>query len=69
MSTFHFIRLQQFEYTLKLYEHLLQDQEDVVHEAVGWMMGEVGNRDVSVENYFLQPYYKIIPRTMHATCD
>ena len=64
MSTFHFIRQNQFEDTLKLSEQLLQDKEDLIHRAVGWMLREIGNHNVAVEKAFLQAHYKKMPRTM-----
>ena len=64
MATFQFIRNQQFEDTLRLSELLLTDTEDLIHKAVGWMLREVGKRDVAIEKTFLQQHYKTMPRTM-----
>ncbi|BFM18380.1 DNA alkylation repair protein [Maricurvus nonylphenolicus] len=64
IATFQFIRNHDFEDTLKLSGLLLSDQEDLIHKAVGWMLREVGNRDVTVEKAFLKPHYQNIPRTM-----
>lgn len=64
ISTFYFIRNDQFEDALKLAGHLLQDKEDLIHKAVGWMLREVGKRNVAVEKAFLRVHYKIMPRTM-----
>ena len=64
MSTFYFIRQNMFEDTLKLASVLLQDKEDLIHKAVGWMLREVGNRNKSTEEVFLKKYYKSMPRTM-----
>ena len=64
MATFQFIRNQQFDDTLRLSELLLNDAEDLIHKAVGWMLREVGKRDMAVEKAFLKSYYKTMPRTM-----
>jgi 3-methyladenine DNA glycosylase AlkD len=64
MSTFHFIKLGEFSETLRIAEMLLVDDEDLIHKAVGWMLREVGNRDVNVEERFLSNHYKRMPRVM-----
>ena len=64
MSTFHFIRKNDFEDTLKISRALLNDKEDLIHKAVGWMLREIGKRDRSIEDLFLQKHYKEMPRTM-----
>jgi 3-methyladenine DNA glycosylase AlkD len=64
MATFHFIRRQQFEDTLKISRILLHDGEDLIHKAVGWMLREVGKRDAESEESFLKEHYGEMPRTM-----
>lgn len=64
ISTFHFIGNKQYEEALKLAAELLYDKADIIHKAVGWMLREIGNRDVAVEKAFLQLHYQIMPRTM-----
>ena len=64
MSTFHFIRNHHFDDTLNLAKQLLNDQEDLIQKAVGWMLREVGKRDRLVEKRFLKSCYKKMPRTM-----
>lgn len=64
MATLHFIRSLQFDDTLNLSKQLINDQEDLIHKAVGWMLREIGKRDITVERAFLQSYYKKMPRTM-----
>ena len=64
LSTFSFIRENQFEDTIKISEILLHDSHDLIHKAVGWMLREMGKRDQEVEEEFLKKYYKVMPRTM-----
>ena len=64
MATFHFIRQNVYSETLKIAEVLISDQEDLIHKAVGWMLREVGKRDLQTEEEFLKPRYKDMPRTM-----
>jgi 3-methyladenine DNA glycosylase AlkD len=64
LSTFYFIRREDFTDTLAIAKLLLQDREDLIHKAVGWMLREVGNRNREVEEEFLDRHYKEMPRTM-----
>lgn len=64
MSTFQFIRNHQFDDTLNLSKQLINDQEVLIHKAVGWMLREIGKRNVTVERVFLESYCKKMPRTM-----
>lgn len=64
MTTLHFIRQRDFGDTLKLAERLLDDPEDLIHKATGWMLREVGNRDGKVERDFLDRHAAAMPRTM-----
>ncbi len=64
MSTYHYIKKSEFDDTMKLAEILRQDQEDLIHKAVGWMLREVGKRQLDLEEKFLKRYYQQLPRTM-----
>jgi 3-methyladenine DNA glycosylase AlkD len=64
MSTSYFITQNDFTDTLKIAEILLKDKEDLIHKAVGWMLREVGKRNIDTEENFLKKHYLSMPRTM-----
>lgn len=64
ISTFHYIRNNEFEWPFRISDVLLQDKEDLIHKAVGWMLREIGKRDQKAEENFLLPRYRSMPRTM-----
>ncbi|NTV58260.1 MAG: DNA alkylation repair protein [Deltaproteobacteria bacterium] len=64
LATHRFIRERQFDDTLEISEILLRDKEDLIQKAVGWMLREVGKRDLHAEEGFLKEHYKQMPRTM-----
>ncbi|SPQ01726.1 conserved hypothetical protein [Candidatus Sulfobium mesophilum] len=64
MSTFAFIRKNDFEDALRISALLLHDDHDLIHKAVGWMLREVGKRDFKAEEDFLKEHYRVMPRTM-----
>ncbi|MEZ4752477.1 MAG: DNA alkylation repair protein [Bdellovibrionota bacterium] len=64
LATFHYIKQNDFREILALAKTLLQDEEDLLHKAVGWMLREVGKRDLAVLDAFLHQHYQRMPRTM-----
>ncbi len=64
LSTFAFIKRDDFRDTTKIAEILLADEHDLIHKSVGWMLREVGKRDLTAEEKFLKQQYKKMPRTM-----
>jgi 3-methyladenine DNA glycosylase AlkD len=63
LATFHFIRQGDFADTLKIAQMLLTDKEDLIHKAVGWMLREVGKRDLATLERFLGDHCQAMPRT------
>ena len=64
IATFDFIKQGDFEETLRIARLLLGDPEDLIHKAAGWMLREVGKREIAVAESFLQAHYCQMPRTM-----
>jgi len=64
VSTFTFIKNNKFNDVLKISELLLNDNHDLIHKAVGWMLRELGKRNQKIEEDFLKKYIKKMPRTM-----
>lgn len=65
LSTFHYIKQGEFSDTLALAEMMLDDKEDLIHKAAGWMLREAGKRGgLREEKEFLKKHYQRMPRTM-----
>ena len=64
LATYAFIKNNQFEETLKISEILLDDEHDLIHKAVGWMLRELGKKNQKMEEEFLKKYYRAMPRMM-----
>ena len=63
VSTYAFIRKNDFSDTFELSKRLLTHKHDLMHKAVGWMLREVGKRDRKALTDFLEEYATKMPRT------
>src|SRR5262245_62175692 len=63
LATFRFIKKGRFHPTLDVARRLLDDREDLIHKAVGWMLREVGKRDKPTLIAFLERHARRMPRT------
>ena len=67
LATFHFIKQGDFDETFRIAALLLGDPEDLIHKAVGWMLREVGKRDVTAAEAFLRAITARCPGPCSAT--
>lgn len=65
LSTFAYIRRGQPDVTFEIADILMNEREDLLHKAVGWLLREVGKRiDRKTLTEYLHSRYKKMPRTM-----
>lgn len=64
LATQAFIRAGDFADTLRLSALFLSHPHDLMHKACGWMLREVGKRDVKPLRTFLDQHAAQMPRTM-----
>lgn len=64
VATLFFIKNNEFKPTLSIAEILLDDKEDLIHKAVGWMLREMGKKNFTAQEKFMKLHYRNMPRTM-----
>jgi 3-methyladenine DNA glycosylase AlkD len=62
VATFWTIKHKDFAPTLLISEPLFGDEHDLIHKATGWMLREVGKRDIAVLRKFLDAHAPSMPR-------
>lgn len=64
ITCMHFIRKNNFTDCQNIAEILLNHKHDLIHKAVGWLLREIGKRDIAIEKDFIKKHYRNMPRTM-----
>lgn len=64
LATFAFIPVTDFADSFELTRRLLADPHDLMHKACGWMLREIGKRDLAALENFLGAHCRAMPRTM-----
>ena len=64
LSTCYFLRQGEVADTFKIAEILVNDKEDLVHKATGWMLRFAGTKDKKRLIAFLDKYAATMPRTL-----
>lgn len=63
VSTIRLIKAGEYADTLRISTSLLSHRHDLIHKAIGWMLREVGKRDIRVLRHYLTQYADVMPRT------
>lgn len=64
VSTLHLIRQNDLKDVFALALLLLNDEEDLMHKATGWMLREAGKKNPKMLLRFLKKHHSKMPRTM-----
>lgn len=62
-TAFFMMKLKEVEDTFKIAEILINDKEDLIHKATGWMLRVAGDVDQKKLFVFLDKYAATMPRT------
>lgn len=63
VTTLRLIKENQYDDSLQLAEMYLGHPHDLIHKATGWMLREVGKKDMDVLRNFLNDHVDAMPRT------
>ncbi len=63
VATLKFIKQYKFNPTIKITKILLNDNHDLIHKAVGWMLREIGKYNQQLLENFLIQHFKQLHRT------
>jgi 3-methyladenine DNA glycosylase AlkD len=66
VSTIYYIKQGNFDLTLELAEKFINHKHHLMHKATGWMLREVGKKDVVVLKRFLERFFEKMPSVMRS---
>lgn len=64
VSNWYLVKQGEYKVILNLAEKFLHHKHDLMQKAVGWMLREMGKRELSELYAFLDKYSDVMPRTM-----
>ena len=64
LATWPKIRKNEYNLTLKIAKKYINDPEDLIHKATGWMLREIGKRNENALLSFMKKNHKKMPRIM-----
>lgn len=64
VTNWWFVRKGDLADVFNIAEILLDDEHDLIHKAVGWMLREAAKKDMNKTEDFMKQYYHAMPRTM-----
>ena len=66
VSTIYYIKQNDFDLALEFAEKFIKHPHHLMHKAAGWMLREIGKRDVNTLLDFLQKFEQIMPTIMRS---
>ena len=66
VSTIYFIKKGDFKLALKFAKKFINHEHHLMHKAAGWMLREIGKKDVEVLKQFLDKYSNKMPSIMRS---
>ena len=64
VSTIYYIKKGYFDLTLELAEKFLSHPHHLIHKATGWMLREIGKKDITILEEFLEKHSQNMPAVM-----
>lgn len=66
VSTIYFIKQNDFDLALEFAEKFIEHPHHLMHKASGWMLREIGKKDVNILKNFLKQHSKKMPSIMRS---